>query len=122
VLAQGTTVADINAQVDMQLQLVAMLSESRELEKRLDDEKEALDNKGGARSGTENARLEKLAELLPQIKTADYVYPQPMLTDQIDYLLEMISGADQAPGQEAADRLRDLRGQLRALADASDSA
>jgi hypothetical protein len=99
-----------------------MLSESRELEKRLDDEKEALDNKGGARSGTENARLEKLAELLPQIKTADYVYPQPMLTDQIDYLLEMISGADQAPGQEAADRLRDLRGQLRALADASDSA
>jgi hypothetical protein len=32
------------------------------------------------------------------------VYPQPMLTDQIDYLFNMINTADQAPGKEAEDR------------------
>jgi polyhydroxyalkanoate synthesis regulator phasin len=119
VLQQGTTIADINAQVDMQLEIVAMLSEARELEKRLSDEKDALEKKGDARTSIENARLEKVADLLPQIKTADYAYPQPMLTNQISYLFEMLNNADQAPGQEAEQRLQELRGQLRALVTAA---
>ncbi len=42
------------------------------------------------------------------MKTAEIIYPQPMLVRQISYLLNMISGADQAPGVEAADRLTEL--------------
>ena len=42
------------------------------------------------------------------VKTADIIYPQPMLVNQIRYLLNMVSTADQAPGIEAADRLSEL--------------
>jgi len=38
-----------------------------------------------------------------------------MLTNQISYLLNMISNADQAPGEEAEDRLQVLSTQLRSL-------
>jgi hypothetical protein len=40
------------------------------------------------------------------------VYPQPMLTDQISYLFNMINTADQAPGKEAEDRFEVLTTQL----------
>ena len=115
VLAQGTTEADINAQVDMQLAIVAMLSEARQLQKSLSDEKTELDEMGNARSEAENARLAQVSATLEQLKDADGAYPQPVLVNQIDYLLNMISTADQAPGRDAEERLQDLRGQLTAL-------
>jgi photosystem II stability/assembly factor-like uncharacterized protein len=115
VLQQGTTVADINTQVAMQLQIVTLLSEARHFEKSLSDEKTTLDEKGDARSEAENARFAKVESILEQVKTSDLVYPQPMLTGQISYLLNMISNADQAPGREAEDRFQVLNEQLRSL-------
>ena len=50
--------------------------------------------------------------MLDELKTADLVYPQPMLTDQIDYLFNMINTADQAPGKEAEDRFDVLTNKL----------
>jgi len=64
-----------------------------------------------------------VTDVLNQVKTADLIYPQPMLTDQVSYLYNMVSGADQAPGIEAADRLAELSakfGELRAAYQAGD--
>ena len=50
-----------------------------------------------------------------RVKDAQIIYPQPMLVRQISFLLNMISGADQAPGVGAADRLTELSSQLAVL-------
>lgn len=112
VLQQGTSLADISAQVDLSLQIVELLSEARKLEKQLTDEREELGDKGDNRSGAEQQRLERINGALQKLQTADIIYPQPMLTDQIEYLLEMINTADQAPGKEAEDRFGVLTAQL----------
>ena len=112
VLDQGTSLADISVQVDLSLQIVELLSEARKLERQLTDEKEDLDGKGDDRSQAEQAMLEQINSVLEELKTADMVYPQPMLTDQIDYLFNMINTADQAPGKEAEDRFDVLTNKL----------
>ena len=104
VLAQGTTLDDISAQVDLSLQLAALLSESRRLEKQLTDEQKDLEGRDDAISDAEQQRLDQLNGVLKKLKTADIIYPQPMLTAQISYLYNMINTADQAPGNEAQDR------------------
>ena len=82
------------------------------------DEKEALEGKD-ERSDEDFVRLGGLDELLERIKTADGAYPQPMLTNQISYLLNMISTADQAPGKEAIDRYQELSAAVRSLTSAA---
>ena len=112
VLQQGTSLADISAQVDLSLQLVELLSEARKLEKRLTDEQENLEGKGDERSDAGQQRLDQIESVLEDLKTADIIYPQPMLTGQISYLYNMINTADQAPGKEAEDRFEVLALQL----------
>jgi photosystem II stability/assembly factor-like uncharacterized protein len=112
VLEQGTTLADISAQVDLSLQIVELLSEARKLEKQLTDEQQDLEDKGDALFDAEQQRLDQINAVLEDLKTADMVYPQPMLTDQISYLFNMINTADQAPGKEAEDRFEVLTTQL----------
>jgi photosystem II stability/assembly factor-like uncharacterized protein len=119
VIEQGTSIADVSAQVDMSLQLVDMLSEARKLEKLLDDERRELEEKGDTISDTERERLDQLNAVLSELQTEDIIYPQPMLTDQIRYLYNMINTADQAPGREAEDRFEVL---TKALLDVSTSA
>jgi len=112
VLQQGTSLADISAQVDLSLQIIELLSEARKLEKQLTNEQEELESKGDEKSESEQQRLEQVESVLEDLKTADIVYPQPMLTDQISYLFNMINTADQAPGKEAEDRFEVLALQL----------
>ena len=104
VLEQGTSLADISAQVDLSLQLVDLLSEAWKLEIQLTEEQENLEGKGGFMSDTEQQRLSQIDSVLEELKTDDIIYPQPMLTAQVSYLYNMINTADQAPGQEAEDR------------------
>ncbi|MED5461060.1 MAG: hypothetical protein VYC03_00475, partial [Pseudomonadota bacterium] len=66
-------------------------------------------------SAEEAERLLLVADVLNQVKDAQIIYPQPMLVRQISFLLNMISGADQAPGVGAADRLTELSAQLASL-------
>ncbi|MDX1405544.1 MAG: hypothetical protein R3192_13440 [Woeseiaceae bacterium] len=113
VLVQGTTVAEVSSQVDLSLRLVDMLSEARRLEKRLADERDLLEKKGGEMSEPERLRLDRINGILAELETKDIIYPQPMLTDQIEYLYEMINTADQAPGGEALDRFAVLQEALR---------
>jgi hypothetical protein len=115
VLAQGTTLEDINAQVALSLQLVEMLSEARKLGEELTDEQEDLEDQADERSESGQQRLDQIESVLVKLKTDDIVYPQPMLTSQISYLYNMINTADQAPGKEAEDRFEVLDAQLREI-------
>ena len=115
VLAQGTTLQDIDDQVAMQLVLVDLLSEARQFRKRVEDDHVALESRSDDLSAEEAERLLLVADVLNQVKDAQIIYPQPMLVRQISFLLNMISGADQAPGIGAADRLTELSSQLAVL-------
>jgi len=108
VLAQGTTLADLGAQVEFELTVVDLLSEVRRFEQQVAEEHEALEGQSDALTEEEAARLLVVTDVLDQVKTADIIYPQPMLADQVEFLYEMVSKADQAPGVEAADRYGEL--------------
>jgi hypothetical protein len=121
VLEQGTTLRDISDQVDLELKLVTLLSSARMLEKKLGDEQEILKNAGDDLPDEDFQRLTMIESTLAELKTADMVYPQPMLTNQIAYLYNMISRADQAPGKEAEDRFVELSEKFRSMSAGIDS-
>jgi len=106
----GTTIDDIKEQFAFELKMVALLTEARKLEHRLIKEREHLEEKNESDflSEHESRRLTEIEVVLDSLKTADIIYPQPMLTDQISYLYNMISNADQAPGEGAEDRYQEL--------------
>ena len=106
----GTTINDIKEQFAFELKMVALLTEARKLEHRLIKEREHLEEKNESDflSEHESRRLTEIEVVLDTLKTADIIYPQPMLADQISYLYNMISNADQAPGKEAEDRYQEL--------------
>ncbi|MAV53049.1 MAG: hypothetical protein CBE20_03270 [Gammaproteobacteria bacterium TMED260] len=117
VLAGGTTLADISAQVDLQLEITELLSSARRLEDELDTEQEELEEleTENGLSAQQQARLENVNAVLSALQTAEGIYMEPMLTAQISYLYNMINAADQAPGQEAEMRFTELNQQLQAL-------
>ena len=106
----STTIDDIKEQIAFELKIVALLTEARKLEHRLIKEQEHLEEKNESDflSEHESRRLAEIEVVLDTLKTADIIYPQPMLVDQISYLYNMISNADQAPGKEAEDRYQEL--------------
>jgi photosystem II stability/assembly factor-like uncharacterized protein len=117
VLAGGTTLADISAQVDLQLEITELLSSARRLEDELDTEQEELaelETENGL-SAQQQARLENVNAVLSALQTAEGIYMEPMRTAQISYLYNMINAADQAPGQEAEMRFAELNQQFQAL-------
>ncbi len=115
VIEQGTTLADISEQVDLELEIVTLLSAARRLEKKLSDEQEVLKSNSDDLPDADFQRLTMIESTLSELKTADLVYPQPMLTSQISYLYNMISRADQAPGKDAEDRFEELSAKFRSL-------
>lgn len=119
VVAAGTTASDIDEQFALEMKVHALLADARKLEHMLTKEQEDLDEKGetDSLSDTESKRLEQVRAVLNDLKTADLIYPQPMLADQIGYLYNMISNADQLPGKDAVDRYEELLGQFKALQD-----
>ena len=117
VLAGGTTLVDISAQVNLQLEITELLSSARRLEDELDTEQEELAEleTGNGLSDQQQARLENVNAVLAALQTAEGIYMEPMLTAQISYLYNMINAADQAPGQEAEARFAELSQQFQAL-------
>lgn len=95
VLKEGITGTDINNQIAMQQKVIDLLSEARKLQAQLEKDKSP-----------------KSKATLKLLKNAKGAYPQQMLVSQISYLLNMISYADQKPGQEALKRYIDLKKQL----------
>jgi hypothetical protein len=112
VVAGGTSAEDISTQVELELQIIDLLTNTRRLETSLSHEHEELTEKLAEEELTtsESARLELLNVVLPRVKTDDEIYPMPMLTDQVSYLYNMISRADQLPGADATSRYVALKG------------
>ncbi len=117
VLQHGTTLADIEAQVDLLLDIVDLLGAARRLQHELGEEKDELEALREERPLTpeQSARLVAVGQALGELETAEGFYQQPMLTDQVDYLYGMLDDADQAPGADAVERFRVLRDQFDGL-------
>ncbi|MAD98628.1 MAG: hypothetical protein CMB99_15000 [Flavobacteriaceae bacterium] len=99
----GISKADINSQIAMQRQVIDLLSKTRRLQAKL-----------------EKKKSKKAKEILKLMKNARGAYPQQMFTSQVSYLLNMISGADQKPGQEAQKRYQELLKQYEELQKSTD--
>jgi photosystem II stability/assembly factor-like uncharacterized protein len=108
VTAQGTSLEDIDEQVAMQLVLTDLVSGVRQFQQTVENEQADLEKRSDDLTPDEAERLLLVTDVLNQVKDAEIIYPRPMLARQISFLLNMISGADQAPGVEAADRLTEL--------------
>jgi len=66
------------------------------------------------------ANAKSLEALVARVVTADVVYPQPMLIDQLSNIARMIGQADQKVGRDAFTRFDDLMKEMAAVkADAS---
>lgn len=107
---EGITDAQVSRQVDLELELVALLSQARRLEDDLQTQQEALESKQTDEEllTAEAVKLDRINDVLAGLETAKGTYMPPMLTAQLSYLYDMISKADQAPGKEAEDRYREL--------------
>lgn len=108
VTKEGITEADIVNQIVMQQKVIDLLSEARMFQDKLEKEVKNL-------KGKKSSRLQTINRVLKLMKNERIVYPQQMLVSQISYLLNMISGADQIPGQEAMNRYEELKNEIEKL-------
>jgi len=105
---EGITETDIANQIAMQQKVIDLLSEARILQDKLEKEAKAL-------KGKKSKRLQNINRVLKLMRNDRIVYPQQMLVSQIGYLLNMISNADQIPGQEAVNRYEELKNEIEKL-------
>jgi hypothetical protein len=115
VIAQGTTLVDINEQVAFELQAIGLLSEIRRLEKDAAGEQSELEDRRDQLSEEEESRLIVVTDILDKVKSADIIYPQPMLSRQAAFLYNMVRRADQSPGKDAIEQFDALSAQYGAL-------
>lgn len=111
--ASGITEAEINSQVEFQLQIRDQVSKVLKLQDDLEKELKTLEGK--SLNAEKKARREALEIALNKIKTQEGIYMQPMLAAQWSYLYSMMNQADQVPGKDALDRYTELIAQLNAL-------
>jgi hypothetical protein len=107
---EGISQADIERQLDMQIQVIDLLNKAGKLQEDLVKEAESLEGKAD-----QSARLNEVNSLLKQLKNEEGAYPQEMLLSQISYLYRMISGADQLPGNDARERYKELLAEFESL-------
>ena len=107
VSAVGVTQADLEAQLALSLRVRDALGAARLASRRIT----TLLAEGSA--GSEADRLRAFQR---QLATDDAQrYPQPMLIDQLAYLYEMLTRADQRPGRDADERFGELQASLTSI-------
>lgn len=99
----GVSKEDLNEQFEFQQEVMSLLEASRRLVDELETKIKELEEDDMA-----NPQIELNKALLAKLKTEEGIYMQPMLTDQIAYLYNMITSADQKPGKDACHRLEEL--------------
>jgi len=113
VKAEGFTTAKIEEQIAMQKKVINLLSDARKLEASLENEAKSLKKK---KAKAKVARLAQINAALKQLQNEKKgAYPQQMMLSQMSYLLNMISRADQLPGEEAKSRYEVLVAQFNKL-------
>jgi hypothetical protein len=109
---QGFTAQDMASQLIFQNKVIFLLSEAKQFEADLETQLEGLN----ANNNSPDAdAISKVESDLEKLKNAEGAYPQQMLVSQIGYLLNMVSEADQLPGQEAEKRYLILEKELAEL-------
>ena len=121
VAADGVTVADLEAQLQLNLQIRDAISAARRIAHDMASYREQLQAamESDERSADEvRPLIDEIERLHAQLVTSDEdSYPPPMLIDQMQYLYGMTTRADQQPGQDAFDRFETLRGDLNTILD-----
>ncbi|MCX2719569.1 WD40/YVTN/BNR-like repeat-containing protein [Lentiprolixibacter aurantiacus] len=107
ILESGVSLADIDAQVDLQIKVRDKLSEALHLQDKLEQDLKALE-KAASVLGSDKQKKANIEGALAQLKTKDGIYEQPMLVAQLRYLYSMLNQADQIPGKDAYDRYGEL--------------
>ena len=116
VAEDGVTVADLKAQLDLNLQIRDAISEARKASAKMqtaEKETEKALEKGEITDAEAQDVRERVGDLKTTLVTSEAgSYPQPMLIDQFEYLYGMTTRADQKLGRDAFERFEELRGQL----------
>ncbi|WP_224490950.1 hypothetical protein [Robertkochia flava] len=107
----GVSLEDITEQARLQEKVLSLLETSRKLEDSLEKEIKNTEDK---------TKSKELQEVLNKLQTAEGIYMQPQLTDQISYLYSMLNRADQLPGKDAYDRYNELLQQMDQIKDVLD--
>jgi hypothetical protein len=107
VAADGVTQVDLQEQLDLALKVRDAIADARALGSKL------VAARRGQRPDSSGAKA--LAALIDRVITADVVYPQPMLLDQLSNVARMIGQADQKVGRDALIRFEDLMRELAAV-------
>ena len=105
------TEADVEAQEKLALEVQAFGDEVAKLISAMDEAREALKNSLNAEKANrrDQRKKEQLDAIYYKLVTPPGTYMQPMLSDQTRYLSGMIGRADQRPGQDAYERLEELK-------------
>ncbi len=112
VVNSGVKAEEIIMQEELALRITELLSDSRKLADKLNKEKDAGD--------LEETRLSAIEKALKMLETEEGTYMQPMMIDQISYLLSTIRGSDQLPGKDVYDRFDELTAQFNSLKESID--
>lgn len=102
---------DVAEQEALALQVQDFQDEVNQLIAAIDKEREALKNSLDQERVNRKVQRQKeaLDKVYYQLVTSPGTYMQPMLQSQTSYLSSMIGRADQKPGQDAYDRLEELK-------------
>lgn len=104
----NATEEEISKQVDLQINIRDFLSDVKQYAQTLKDQKKELEGKTDL-STDESSKLNQIKHTLSKLETAKGIYMKPMLVAQINYLYYMLNRADQIPGKDAYDRLKELK-------------
>ena len=108
ILASGVASDDLLAQEALSLEIRDLQSEAKEAGEKIKSRiKELQDKKKNSRKETKE--LESLKHFESLLYTKEGRYEQPMLIPQVQYLYSMLQRADQAPGDDACERLVELK-------------
>lgn len=99
----GVSEDDIKVQVAMLNKIKKLLTASLKLQDLLENKVKKL-----RKSKAQPKQLKIIEANLKQLKSDKGAYPQPMLSDQIKYLYNMINVSDQLPGNDVKIRLVEL--------------
>ncbi|MEM1358339.1 MAG: hypothetical protein AAGF89_09080 [Bacteroidota bacterium] len=119
VAANGVTLADVQQQESTALEIIALLSEVKKMSERIKEKQKELKNETEL-NADQQKQLDQLQRLEKTLVTAKGTYRKPMLIDQIGYLYGIVRGADQVPGQDVYQRLKELKTEKAELAELID--
>jgi hypothetical protein len=117
VAADNVTQQDLEEQLAFNIQVRDAISDARRLVQRIEQLQTQVKDRATKIEDRELLRevehaSDRLAALAGSMVTEDGRYPQPMLIDQLEYLYDMTTRADQKIGADARRRFGELYGEL----------